>query len=262
MKKNSLFAAAVIAVVVGISLAYSLRSSGQQPVAPVQRSQVNVTRVKPDMIDEFLDFQAKQTLPALKKAGVPQRDLYQSVLGPAFEFRSVTPITSFAERDSFASPIEKALGAAGYKQYNAVVRKLIASQQTYVIQSIPDASYDPTPNATFKIMVLSLDHVAPGRETEYLNYQKNDILPLQQKGQVKRRLVNQVSFGGDPMEYRTATYMDKYADLDTGPAVTRVLGAAGALELRKKTAGVITSIQRGVYVRLDALSYRTATATN
>ena len=56
--------------------------------------------------------------------------------------------------------------------------------------------------------------------------------------------------------------MDKYADLDAGPAVTRVLGAAGALELRKKTAGVISSIQRGVYVHLDALSYRTRTSTN
>jgi len=254
--------AAVIAVLVGIAVMYSLRTAGQQPAPQVQRSQVNVTWVKPDMIDEFLDFQVKQTLPALKKAGVPQRDLYQSVLGPAFEFRSVTPITNFAERDSFASPIEKALGAAGYKEYNAAVRKLITSQQISVIQSIADASYDPNPNATFRILVLSMDHVAPGRETEYLNYQKNDILPLQQKGQVKRRLVNQVVFGGDPMEYRTATYMDKYADLDTGPAVTRVLGAAGALELRKKTAGVISSTQRGVYVRLDALSYRTGTSTN
>jgi hypothetical protein len=166
MKK--LFApAAVIAVLVGIAVVYSLRTAGQQPAPQVQRSQVNVTRVKADMIDEFLDFQARQTLPALKKAGLPQRDLYQSVLGPAFEFRSVTPITNFAERDSFASPIEKALGAAGYKEYNAAVRKLITSQQIYVIQSIPDASYDPNPNATFRIMVLSMDHVAPGRETEY-----------------------------------------------------------------------------------------------
>src|SRR5262249_45753895 len=154
------------------------------------------------------------------------------------------------------------LGAAGYKEYTAAVRKLITSQQFYVIRSIPEASYDPTPNATFKILVLSMDHVAPGRETDYLNYQKNDMLPLQQKGQVKRRTVSQVVFGGDPMEYRTVTFMDKYADLDAGPAATRVLGAAGALELRKKTAGVINRTERGVYVRLDALSYRTRTTTN
>jgi len=255
MKRSLFAAAAVIAVIVGISVAYSLRSSGQQPSPQVQRSTVNVVRVKPEMVDAWIDFQAKRTIPALQKAGVERRDVYQAAIGPAFEFRLVTPVGKFADRDN-PGPIERALGAAGAKEYNDAYRKLIASMQAFVIQGISDASLDPTPDATYKVMVLSLVHVAPGRGGDYLSYVRNDLLPVQKKGQVKRFLLNQVIFGGDPNEYRTATYMEKFADLDAGPAVVRVLGQDGAEKLAQKTTGIVTSVQRNVYVRNDALSFR------
>ena len=79
---------------------------------------------------------------------------------------------------------------------------------------------------------------------------------MQQKGQVKRFTVSQVIFGGDPNEYRTATFVEKFADLDAGPAAVRVLGQDGAAKLVQKTSGIVLSIQRGVYVRNDALSFR------
>lgn len=256
MKKRLFAAAAVIAVVVGIWAAYTLRSSGQQSPPQVQRSTVNVVRVKPDMVDAWIDFQIKRTIPALQKAGITQRDVYQSAIGPASEFRLVTPMAKFADRDN-PGPIERALGAAGAKEYNDAYRKLIASAQSYVIQSIPDASFDPTPDATYKILVLSTNHIAPGRDGDYLSYLRNDLLPVEKKAQVKRFSVSQVLFGGDPNEYRTATFMDKFADLEGGLPVARVLGQDGVAKLRQKTTGIVTSIQRGVYVRNDALSFRT-----
>ena len=123
MKQRLFAAVAIVAVVVGVWAAYSIRSSGQQPTPAVQRSSVNVVRVKPDMIDAWIDFQAKQTVPALKKAGVAQRDVYQAAYGPQGEFRVVTPIGKFADRDN-PSPIERALGAAGAKEYNDALRKM------------------------------------------------------------------------------------------------------------------------------------------
>ena len=255
MKQRMFAAAAVIAVVVGISVAYTRLPSGQQPPAQAQRSTVNVVRVKPDMVDAWIDFQTKRTIPALQKAGIVQRDVYQSAVGPTFEFRLVTPFAKLAERDN-PGPIERALGAAGAKEYNDAYRKLIASAQTYVIQSIPDASFDPSPDAVYKVLVLSANHIAPGRSGDYVNYVRNDLLPVQQKGQVKRFTVSQVIFGGDPNEYRTATFVEKFADLDAGPAAVRVLGQDGAAKLVQKTSGIVLSIQRGVYVRNDALSFR------
>ena len=261
MKQRLLAAAAILVVIVAVSITYSVRSSGQQPTVQSPRSMVNIVRVKPDMLDAWIDFQATRTIPALKKAGVQQRDVYQSAYGPAFEYRLVTPLGKFADRDNPASPIEQALGAAGAKEYNDAYRKLITASQTSVIQGIPDTSFDPNPDAVYEVMVLSLVHVATGRGSDYVSYLKTDVLPLQKKGQVKRYLVNQVMFGGDPNEYRTATFMEKFADLDAGPAAVRVLGQDGAAKLALKTAGIVTSIQRGVYVRNEALSFRVKPTT-
>jgi len=251
-----LIAAAVVVVILGILAATTARSSGQQSPPPAPRSQVNVVHVKPDMIDTWVAFQTARTIPALKKAGIVQRDVYEAAYGPLGEFRLVTPLNKFGDRDN-PSAIERALGAAAAREYNDAQRKLITSQTTYVIQAIPEASYDPTPDASFKILVLSINHVAPGRGGDYQNFIKTDLLPIQKQGQVKRFTVSQVIFGGDANEYRTATFVDKFSDLDAGPAVVRVLGPEGAAKLTQKTMGIVTSVQRGVYVRNDALSFRT-----
>ena len=88
MRQRLFAAAAVIAVIAGIAFVCSRQSSGQQTTPEVQRSQINVVRVKPYMIDGWIDFQVKRTIPALKKAGVPQCDAYQAVYRPLGEART------------------------------------------------------------------------------------------------------------------------------------------------------------------------------
>ena len=261
MKQRLVATAAVLAALLGIGVVYSARSAGQQPAPRIQRSSVNVVRVKPDMIDAWVDFQTRRTIPALKKAGVVQRDAYQSIYGTAFEYRFVTPLAKFADRDNPQSPIEQALGAAGAKEYGDAYRTLIVGSQVSVIQGIADASFDPTPDAAYRVLVLSLVHVTPGHNAEYANYVRNDLLPIQKQGQVKRYLLSQVIFGGDPNEYRTASFMEKFADLDGGPATVRVLGQEGAAKLVQKTAGIVTSVERRVYLRNEALSFRVKPTT-
>ena len=234
---------------------YSGAASGQQSGSSPQRSQVTVVRVKPDMIDAWIDFQTKRTIPALKKAGVTQRTVYQSAFGNLGEFRLVTPIAKFADRDN-PSPIERALGAAGAKEYNDAYRKLIVSSTVYVTQALPDVRLDPNPDANYKVLVLSTIHVTPGHATEYLNYLQSDILPIEKKGETKRFTVSRVVFGGDNNEFRVARFVEKFADLDAGPATTRVLGAEGARKLAQKVTGIVTSTQINVYVHNDALSFR------
>src|SRR5262249_18731950 len=196
MKQRLIVAAAVGVVILGALGLYSYRTAGQQPAPQVQRLQVNIVDLKPDLIDAWIDVQTKQTMPALQKAGVARRDVYQAALGRLGRFIAVRPVGNFAERDNSA-PLDRALGAVGVKQYNEAVRKLIDAETTYVIQRISDASYDPNPEAIYKILVLSSNHIAPGRGPDYVNYLKGEILPLQQKAQTKRYLVSQVVFGGD-----------------------------------------------------------------
>jgi len=254
MQKRVVLSAAVTVVCVGVAVASSLHGVAQQ-AAPT-RSSVTVVRVKPDMVDAWVDFQAKRTIPALKKAGITQRDVYRSAYGQAFEFRIVQPIGKFADRDNPASPIERALGAPAAKEYNDALRKMITNQQTWIIQSAADASFDPNPDAIHKILVLTTTHVAPGRAADYLNYLKADLLPAQKKGLAKRFLVSRVLFGGDNNEFRLASFEDKFADLDGDSPVVRALGADGVAKMTQKTVGLVVSSQRVVYVREDALSFR------
>ena len=259
MRKRVVLSAAVTAVCVGVSLASSLLGVAQP--APPTRSSVTVVRVKPDMVDAWVDFQSKRTVPALKKAGVTQRDVYRSAYGQAFEFRIVQPVGKLADRDNPTPPIERALGAPAAKEYNDALRKMVASQQTWIIQGVADASFDPDPNAIHRILVLTTTHVAPGRAGDYLNYLRADLLPAQKKGQAKRFLVSRVLFGGDNNEFRLASFEDKFADLDGDSPVVRALGAEGVAKMAQKTVGMVVSSQRIVYVREDALSFRARPAS-
>jgi len=109
--------------------------------------------------------------------------------------------------------------------------------------------------------VLSNNHVAPGRGPDYVNYLKTEILPLQPKAQAKRYLVSQVVFGGDPNQYGTAVFLEKFEDLDAGPAAVRVLGQEGAARLAQKTVGLVVGVEREVFIRNDALSFRAKPTT-
>jgi hypothetical protein len=51
-------------------------------------------------INEFLDIEKNEVVPALKKGGEKSRALYQTTLfGDTFEFAAVTPLSKFADFD-------------------------------------------------------------------------------------------------------------------------------------------------------------------
>ena len=259
MKQRLMVAAAVVVILGAIGM-YSFRSAGQQPPPQAQRLQINIVDVKPDMIDAWIDIQASQAVPALTKGGVARRDVYQAAIGRLGRFIAARPVGNNAERDS-PNAIEKALGAAGAKAYFQKIRAMVANETTYVVERVSEATYDPNPEAIYKVLVLSSNHIAPGRVADYINFVKTDILPVQQKGQTKRYAVSRVVFGGDPNQIGIATWAEKFADLDAGPAVVRVLGQDGAAKLTQKTVGIVQSVEREVYVRVDALCIRTRPTT-
>ena len=250
-------AAAGIAALLGASGAYSASVVAQQP-APT-RSSVTVVRVKPDMIDAWVDFQTKRTVPALRKAGTTQRDVYQSIYGTTGEYRTVTPMSKFADRDNPEGPIVRALGEAAAKEYNDTLRKMLLSSTTTIIQGVAGASFDPSPNAIHPILVLTVNHVAPGRAPDYLALLNGEILAANKKGMAKRYLVSRVAFGGDPNEFRQASFEDKFAALDGDSPVIRGIGQDAATKLAQKSAGIVLSSQRTVWLRMANLSFRPIT---
>jgi hypothetical protein len=70
-----------------------------QTAPPPNRQQVTLVRLKPDMVDEWLDLQKNQLIPAQKKGGVTTRTTLQTVLGNAFEYATIIPYPSYGILD-------------------------------------------------------------------------------------------------------------------------------------------------------------------
>ncbi len=91
--------------------ALGLVLSGLCPAqAPNPRSHVTIYTVTPDMLNDWIDLQKNEVVPALKKAGVRSRTIWRNAPfnGSAYEFVSVTPIDNMAQYDG-ESPLIRAL---------------------------------------------------------------------------------------------------------------------------------------------------------
>src|SRR5262249_6673858 len=123
---------------------------------------ITVVQIKPELVDEWMEFQKKETMPALQKAGVKDRAAFVTSVGPSFEYAFLTPMTNFAARDG-ENPIQKALGQDGARAYGQKARRFINSQRTYVAVSRTDLTYVPDPNAKLPVAVISDFSIAQGR---------------------------------------------------------------------------------------------------
>jgi hypothetical protein len=238
-------------------------AQGARPAAAAapQRTwySVNIVTVKPESATEFLEFQKTQTMPMLRKGGVKSRDVWQSgaPFGESGTYAFVTPIDKFAEYDLEPRAL-RVLGADAGRAYQEKNRRMLASSRTFAMQDRAELSVQP--GATFKPKagILTLTTVVSGHANDYEAYLKNDLLPVLKRGNVGGYLVSKTIFGGDANEYGTMQLMDNYAEVDTGPLTTRVLGQAAAQQLTAKVAPHIASQRRELFRYAPDLSFRSA----
>jgi hypothetical protein len=223
------------------------------PIGSLPLFMVTIFQLRPDTLAEWQDFQLKETMPMLQKAGVKQRRVFQTVFGPAFEVATLTPAANMAERDG-ESPVVKALGAEGAQAYAQRGRRFVASQRTIALRLRTDLSWVPDPNAKLPIAVLSNYSIAAGRAADFESYIKTEVMPAHKKLKTGGYSVYQTQFGGDPTFY-VATLVANFAEIDKGPAQTRAFGQAAAARGQQKLAGVVTHVERTVIREMAELSF-------
>jgi len=207
------------------------------------------------MLTEYQDFVKKELIPTLQKGGVKERSAFTTaVFGEAFEYVYVTPIESLAQYDG-QSPVVKALGEEGAQAFGAKGRRLIVSSRTFAVQTRPDLSYMGKMTPQPKYAVINSVHIAPGRNAEFENLVKNDIVPTMKKAEVAGYLVSQTAFGGDVNEYTSLTLYDNFADIGKGSPLVLVLGQEGFNRFRQKAAGIIVHHERSVGRYVPELSF-------
>lgn len=233
--------------------------------APDQRQWLSVTEVsvKPEMMAEFQNFMKNETNPALRKGGAKRRDVWQrtDAAGSPFEYIIVAPIENLAQYDG-PSALEKALGKDGYAAWQGKAGRLVTSVRRYVIRTRPDLSYEGKRTGPPKLAVVTSVHVAPGHSQDWVNYMKNEYVPVMKQGQTTY-LVAETVFGDDVNEYITVTMRDSFADIAKGPITVQVLGAEGAAKLSQKLpVGTVTHTKRSFIRYVPELSIMAAEVSN
>lgn len=240
-----------------LALALLPSSTGQaQPAGPAPaRSQVTLVRVKPEMIDEWIDLQKNEVMPAQKKGGVTTRTVLQTAIGNSFEYAIITPYPSFAALDG-QNAQQKALGTEGAARLGAKIRKCVDVQRTYLINRRDELAIE---QGTAPASRTTVRRVAPGKQTEYLNYLKTDVLPTMKKaketGKIAGYNVSVRGVGAQAGEITTTTYYSKFADMDAGNPLVVVLGQAAADPITAKGDVLSTPVQTIIRRRVADLSF-------
>jgi len=250
MKPTYLFAAMALAVA-----AFSLtpRGAAQSANTLPAHNSVSIIHLKPDMLDEWIDLEKNEAIPAWKKGGLPSLTTYHTVRGNPFEYVIAAPFDKYAQFDG-DSPVVKALGAAGAARLGAKIRKCEESVQTFVSTPLPELSNTPVGEIA-DIYVSSRYRVNAGHIQEYQDFIKSELLPLYKKAG-QRFVVNRRGLGADADDFVSQTFVgNKYADLDAGSIVTKALGADGAAKLAMKRATMATLVEQLVRRRVPELSF-------
>lgn len=205
-----------------------------------------VLRVKPDMFREYQSFQKNETIPGLQKGGVKWRDVWETaIFGEAFQYWFVLPIDSLAQLDD-ENPFLKALGQEGERAYRAKARQFILGSNSYGTVTRPDLSYYREMTGPPKLAVVNISHVALGRNMEFENLIKKEVLPVMRQAGVAGYWVEQSIFGGDENAYFSLVLYDSFTEIGRGSPFMRVLGQEGANKLSEKFAGIVTHAERYV----------------
>jgi len=228
------------------------------PAPAVMRSQVRVTQLKPDLVNEWLSIQKNEVNPALKKAGISSRAVVENVYGNMFEYLSITPIENYSVLDG-DDPLVRALGKDAGARLRARLARCIVSQYVFITSRLNDLSSVPDPKTPPLVWVTSRYRVAAGKAQAYEDFLKTDIVPAYAKAKAAGKMagysVNRRGLGASSRDVTTVVYLNKFADLEAGSPLTQILGREGVAKLTAKSAPLSALVETVVRRRVADLSY-------
>ena len=242
-------------MMVGIALAISPLGQAQSKPGGQTRFHARLTRVKPDMVNEWLALQKNEVNPALKKAGISRRTLSAVILGNDYQFLSISPLDSFSPLDG-PDPFTRALGAEGADRLRAKLGRCVVSSRRYIFYREENLSQPPEKPAA--VTVSSRRRIAPGKRPAWESFYKTEILPLFKKAKAEGKIagfsVTRRSLGALSNEVVITTYLNKFADLDAGNTLARVVGQEAADKIIAKDQ-FSTAVETVVRRRIADISY-------
>jgi hypothetical protein len=251
---QSLLAVAALTLVVSAA-APAPAMAQPAAAATTTRSQATVVRIKADMLNEWLDLQRTEVVPALKKAGIKQRTVWNTAVGNSFEYTILTPFDKWAIMDA-PGPLVAALGAEAAARLNTKLRKCIEVQRTYMTNRVDDVDI---PSGTALVMRTVVRRVPQGKAQDYVSFYRADVFPALKKAKAEGKIAGATiairGAGSQANEVTTTEYYTKFADLDAPNPVASVVGPEANAKINAKGNALATSVQTIIRRRVADLGF-------
>lgn len=210
-------------------------------------------RVKPDRVGDFRAG-VKEYNAVLTKANYDKASTWwRSLSGPS-EFVLVRYHAKYAELDQTQDPKLKDVSA----DLARILARLYASSdsaETIVDEIIADISL-PRPAEIPKMIRSLRTRVKPEHTDAYLALIKSEIVPAVKKSGIKTYLFARTRFGAPSSEFRSATALDKWADLDGPLPIQSAMGADAYQRFLAKLRPMLVESEYNIYVHQADMSYQ------
>jgi len=178
-----------------------------------------------------------------------------SIRACAIRHRRVTSGLLYGILDG-QSAQQKALGTEAAARLAEKIRKCVLTQTTYLLTRRDDLGIPQGEATAARTAVV---RPLPGKQDEYLNYIKNDVLPVMKKakaaGKIAGYTVSLRGVGAATGDLTTTTHYNKFADLDAGNPAIALVGETAATALTAKATTLATNVQVMVRRRVADLSF-------
>jgi antibiotic biosynthesis monooxygenase (ABM) superfamily enzyme len=217
--------------------------------------------VKPDRIGDF-QAEIKEYNAILAKAGSDRYStIWVSLTGP-YEYLRVQMYSKWADLDNTIDKDPKLKDqAVDLARLSTHIIECTSSWHRDIEVINPDLSL-PDPGVDLPKMIRVLvTQVRPDKYHDYLDLQKNVILPAVTKGAPKFYNFAEKRFGGPGPEFISVTGFNNWADLDDTIGAEKGLGKDGYQALTNQVRALIVQSEYVIYRYEPDLGYLPAPAT-
>ncbi len=238
MKKRLFLLALFALAVIGwqTSPSSSAQTASQSNTTPKrQLLSVTVRHVKPELMEEYLNFIKNRMNPLRIKGGAKQSLVWTVGRGPQNTVITASPVENYADQDQPAG-IAKALDSDATAVFWQQHAKYLRQQESYLIESLPECSWtSPKFKAMPKMALLRWQKIAAESNTEFENYLKNVEIPARKKIADQSNMLGQwryrIRHGGDSLTYLMMRPLENYAEMDNTKGLAQILGEAATQKI-------------------------------
>jgi len=263
------------AIVVGVAVSLavigwiggpSVNAQGTTAQPPPIRIRVQVTEVKPDMVQQYQDLARTEAIPAQKKAGMAWRWTWRDG-GPFGEnsmFYTIQPVTNFAQFDQ-PNALTRGMGAEAAAKHQAKVAATIVSSHAWIDTVDPNNRIESGSKTPPAMAIVETWQTLPGKAQEFLELLRTEYLPRYRKAGVRDVWVHSTFYGGSAGQITIVRPIGKYAELDQLPGLLQRggLSADAAQKVNARRAALVSGNHRTVLRFVPDLSFGMAgRATN